>query len=377
MHLTVHKKDLADILGRMRGIPIQKSMSNILGHFLLEAVDGMLSITGMNYEVGIKLNVACDVQESGRAAVPAKKLIDLVGQVSEGEITLKTKENDNWMHATANTFNGNIPMMDPDNLPALQEVEEKTVVTLPEGTLLEIADKCGFAISTDESRPNLNGLYMKFSKISDPPIVDAVSTDGKRLSLVHRHVTAIDMSVEELGCLIHRRGIQEMKMFLKGELENIRMVIDRKGVRLERPEGFLVIRQIEMDFPNYDLVVPKDFQWNFRFSTSSLIEMVRRVSIFTSPENSMVILRVQDGLLEVEAGDNEGGIAQDHADISYSGEPIEMSYNYRYLLEALNVFSSTQEVEFRIKDNYAATMIVAADDNDDVIELIMPIRRSV
>lgn len=377
MHLIVQKKDLADILGRMKGIPIQKSMSNILGHFLLDAVDGMLSITGMNYEVGIKLRVGCEVQESGRVAVPAKKLIDLVGQAPEGAITLKTESDGNWMMASVKKYSVRIPMMDPDNLPPLQEVEEKAVVTLPEGTLLEIADKCGFAISTDETRPNLNGLYMKFSKGPDQPFVDTVSTDGKRLSLVHRNVTAVDMDVEELGCLVHRRGIQEMKLFLKGDLENVRMVIDRKGIRLERPEGFLVIRQIEMEFPNYDMVVPKDFNWNFIVPANTLAEMVRRVSISASEDNFMVVLRLKDDILEVEAGDNEGGTAKDQSDISYNGEPIEVSYNYRYLLEALNVFASAPEVEFRIKDNYAASMIVAAGSKDDVIELIMPIRRSV
>jgi len=376
MHLIVQKKDLADILGRMKGIPIQKSMSNILGHFLLDAVEGMLSITGMNYEVGIKLQVNCEVLDSGRIAVPAKKLMGLVGQAPEGAITLKTEAEGNWLTASVKKYSVRIPMMDPDNLPPLQEVEEKSVVTLPEGVLLEMADKCGFAISTDETRPNLNGLYMRFTK-SDPPTVDAVSTDGKRLSLVHREVTAVDMDVEELGCLVHRRGIQEMKLFLKGDIENVRMVIDRKGIRLERPEGFLVVRQIEMEFPNYDMVVPKDFNWNFIVPTATLVEMVRRVSISASEENFMVILRLQDGVLEVEAGDNEGGTAKDQADLSYDGEPIEIAYNYRYLLEALNAFGGSTNVEFRIKDNYAASMIVAADGKDEVVQLIMPIRRTV
>ena len=79
----------------------------------------------------------------------------------------------------------------------------------------------------------------------------------------------------------------------------------------------------------------------------------------------------------MEAGDDEGGIAEDEMTIDYNGEPLEFAYNYRYLLEALNVFSGVAEVEFRIKDNYAASMIVAAESSDDVVELIMPIRRTV
>ena len=243
---------------------------------------------------------------------------------------------------------------------------------------MEITDKTAFAISQEETRPNLNGLYIKFSRAVDPPVAEAVSTDGKRLSMVRRNITSVDMDVEELGCLIHRRGIQEMKHFLKGDLDNVRMVMDRKGIRLERPEGFIVVRQIEMEFPKYEMVVPKDFQWTFTVSPSLLTEMVRRVAISASEEkNFMVMLRLQDGKIQVEAGDDEGGLAVDEADVNYDGEPLEFAYNYRYLLDALNVFSGVPEVEFRIKDNYAASMIVAAGGTDDVVELIMPIRRTV
>ncbi len=375
MHLIVQKKDLADILGRMKGIPIQKTMSNIMGHFLLEAEEGMLSVTGMNYEVGIKLQTACEVKELGRVAVPAKKLIAMVSQAPEGTVTIKTEETSDWLIATAKKYKVRLPVMDPDNLPSIQEVEEKAVVTLPEGVLLEMAEKCGFSISMDETRPNLNGLYMKFSKATEPPFVDAVSTDGKRLSLVHRNVTSVDMDMEELGCLIHRKGIQELKVFLKGDLDNVRMVIDRKGVRFERPEGFLVVRQIEMEFPNYKMVIPKDYNWSFIISPNMLAEMVSRVSISAPEDNFMVTLRLHDGRIEVEAGDQEGGLARDVAEIDYNGEPIEVSYNYRFLLDALGVFSSVSEVEFQIKDNYAASMVVLPDGKKDVIELLMPIRR--
>ena len=154
--------------------------------------------------------------------------------------------------------------------------------------------------------------------------------------------------------------------------------MDRKGVRLERPEGFIVVRQIEMEFPNYDLVVPKDFQWSFVISPALLAEMVRRVSISATEEkNFMVTLRLQNNRIQVESGDEEGGLAVDESDVNYDGELIEFSYNFRYLLDALAVFSGTAEIEFRIKDNYAASKIIAAGGNEDLVELVMPIRRTV
>ena len=373
MRIVVDKRQFSEALDKIKGIPVQKTLSMILGHMLLESVDEGLRITALNYEVGMQLITAAKIEDGGRIAVPAKKLIDAVTRAPEGEIILSTEDDENWLRLQRGSYHLRLPLMDPDNMPSVQKVEEKLMLKIPEGTLLEIIEKCSFAISNDESRPNLNGLFMKILQQDDGYAVEAVATDGKRLSIVRRRISEYKEPPEEIPLLIHKRGIVELKRFLKGDLDNVTLIADKKGVKIIRPEGFIVVRQIEIGFPKYELVIPNDYNISFEVSPQQLIETLKRVGI-SADEAHTVKFHLKPGKLIIKAEDKEGSIAQDELDINYDGEETSFRYDYVYLLDALGVFSKTRAVEFRIVDNYHASMIVEAGGKEDVLELVMPIK---
>lgn len=372
MEFVVAKKDIASALAKAASIPEQKNLSSVMANLLLESVGtDQVRLTAQSYEVTVETTFPAQVAIEGKMAISGRSLVDAVRMLPDAPVTVHLKENF-WADLTAGRTDYKVPGILPDNMPTAQIPESSVRVNLSRDLLLEVAERVGFAMSMDEGRPNLNGIFLRIDPSDDGGILEAVATDGHRLSKLRRHVESVG-EPQVVTALLHRRGVAELKRFLDDVEGDVGVEFSRHSALFRTQSGFLLIRQIELEYPDYRRVIPSEFSWNISMNRGELIDAVRRAGVVISSDKTpLVRFKFDDGRLQVMAQDPERGDAHSELDLEYDGEPLEIAYNNRYLLDALGAVPG-KEVVLQVKDQGSASLLTSKDD-DGVLLLIMPVR---
>ena len=328
-------------------------------------------LTAQSYEVTLVTAFAAKVEEEGRMALSGRSLFEASRLLPDAPVSLKGLPN-HWAALTAGRTEYKIPGVMPDNMPLPKEVHPTDEVKIPRALLLEMVERVSFAMSTDEGRPNLNGVYLKVDPFAGRARVEAVATDGHRLARLVREAGE-SQAPHPFGVIVHRKGIAELKRFLDEADLEVSVGFERSSVVFRVPSGYLAVRQVELDYPDYQRVIPSEFKWVFTVDRAEFARAVQRASIVISPDKTpLVRLNLQSGKLQVLAQDPERGDAHTELDVTYEGEPLEISYNNRYLLDALGALPG-QDVKLSIRDLSSATTVTSPSD-EGVLQLIMPVR---
>lgn len=372
MEFTAAKKDFLSALQKVGGIPEQKNLSSVMAHVLLED-DGpeAIRLLAQSYEATMQVRFPARVAESGRLALSGRSLLDAGRMLPDAPVHLKSASN-YWADLVAGRTEYRIPGILPENIPTPMPLSVSLEVSLPRDLLLEMVERVGFAMSQDEGRPNLNGICLKAQPEGSGVRIEAVATDGHRLARMIRVVEASGLA-EAVQGILHRKGIVELRRFLEGEKGPVQVGFHRSAVFFRLETGHLMVRQIELEYPDYPRVIPTEHQWRFEVDRSELIDAVNRtVVVLGSDRTPLVRLRVETGRMTVSAQDPDKGDARSEMDVAYEGDSFEICYNNRYMLEALKALPG-QMVAFFLKDLQNATLIRSLQD-DGLLQLIMPLR---
>jgi len=372
MEFTAAKKDFLSALQKVGGIPEQKNLSSVMAHLLLED-DGpeAVRLLAQSYEATMQVRFPARVAESGRLALSGRSLLDAGRMLPDAPVHLKSTAN-YWADMVAGRTEYRIPGILPENIPTPMPLPVSLEVSLPRDLLLEMLDRVGFAMSQDEGRPNLNGILLKAQPEDGAVRIEAVATDGHRLARMIRVIpeTAIP---EPIQGILHRKGIGELRRFLEGEKGPVLVGFHRSAVLFRLETGHLMVRQIELEYPDYPRVIPTEHQFRFEADRTELMDAVNRTIVMLGSDRTpLVRLRVDAGRMTVSAQDPDKGNARSEMDIAYEGEPFEICYNNRYMLDALKALPG-QVVAFFLKDLQNATLIRSLQD-DGLLQLIMPLR---
>ncbi|HOI09411.1 MAG TPA: DNA polymerase III subunit beta [Myxococcota bacterium] len=372
MEFVAAKKDFAQALAKAQGIPETKNMSSVMANVLLESVDsGTVRLTAQSYEVTLVVSFPAQVVTPGRLALSGRTLLDSARMLPEAPVTVKAQPN-SWAELVAGRTAYKVPGILPENMPEAQVPQTAFEVRLPRDLLSEIAERVGFAMSQDEGRPNLNGIFLKATPEGEGARIEAVATDSHRLSRLVRNVDAAGLG-EGVRAILHRKGITELRRFLDDTEDEVYLGFQRSAVVVRTPAGYLLVRQIELEYPDYQRVIPSEFKWRFSLDRQEFIGAVRRAQVVISSDKTpLVRLRLAAGRLEVMAQDPERGDATSELDVAYDGEPLDISYNNRYLMDAL-VALTGQEALVSIRDQASASILSNPED-PGLLQLIMPVR---
>ncbi|MBM4395857.1 MAG: DNA polymerase III subunit beta [Deltaproteobacteria bacterium] len=372
MEFTAAKKDFTTALGKAQGIPEQKNLSSVMANVLLESVGtDAVRLTAQSYEVTLVTTFPAKVAIEGRMALSGRSLFDATRMLPDAPVSLKGLPN-HWADLVAGRTEYKVPGILPDNMPDRQEPQTTDEVKVPREMLLEMVERVGFAMSSDEGRPNLNGIFLKVDPLAGNARVEAVATDGHRLARLVRQVGEAQ-APHAFGVIVHRKGVAELKRFLDEADTEVAAGFQRNAVVFRVSSGYLLVRQIELDYPDYQRVVPTDFKWKFTVDRTEFARAVQRAAVVISADKTpLVRLKLEGGRLQVLAQDPERGDAHTEIDIQYSGEPLEISYNNRYLLDALGALPG-HDVLLSVKDLSSATTVANPSD-EGVLQLIMPVR---
>ncbi len=374
MELKIGVPELSKALGRSQGIVEKKSTMPILSHVLLEAKKaGQLVVSATDLDLAVSSEHACEVVKEGALAVSARHLYDIVKALPESTVTLKRAQN-NYLEVRSGSAEFRIVGLPAEDFPALPKFDKVPFADVDPALLLEMIERTFFAVSTDETRYNLNGVYFEPSAGG----LRLVATDGHRLSLSEKSVDAT-FGLKR-GVILPKKGLSELKKLLAEATESGEEKPEAKLGFLEnsgifrRPGVVLVMRLIEGLFPDYKQVIPKAGEKVVKLGRARFAETLRRISLLSSDKAHAVKLELGKGVLKVLSQNPDLGEAKEDVPVEYEGDGLKIGFNARYLTEVLGVLKSA-DVLLELADDLSPGVIRGADEADQgYTAVVMPMR---
>ena len=349
INFEIDKREFIKGLGLMQSVAGRKTTLPILSHILLEWEENSLYLTGTDLETGIREELTAKIHQKGKASVSAKKLYEIVRELPEETIQIQKKDNQ-WITLQCGKSLFNLAGLDPEEFPSFPTYEEENFSMVSTQLIREMIEKTAFAASNEESRYHLNGVLFAQSKQGGKEILRMVATDGHRLSLIDRENQKI-RGIEEKGIIIPKKGVLEIKKIIgdrdgEGEM----------GIYFNSTHGFFklgrsltVIRLIDGEFPEYEQVVPKGNDKKLVMVKEKIVSSLKRVSTMANERMEGVKFSLKKNSVEMSSTHQDFGDAKEEVEVVYEGPPLQVGFNARYLIEALNVIDA-EEVLMELKD---------------------------
>jgi len=367
MKFSVNKNSLLEALQKVHSVVEKKNTVPILANILCVAEKDKLSLAATDLEVGIKVSLPVETQQEGKITLSAKHFIEIVKELPDKPLFI-TKKNNDWVEIVCQKSRFNIVSLPAQEYPTLPSFEQKKNINCRAEALTDMINKTSFAVSSDATRYHLNGVYFEPLKNN---IMRMIATDGHRLSFIDQEIFE---EVPELkrGLIIPKKGLGELKKLLDQSEGHLKISFDRGYFFANINENYLFIRLIEGEYPDYRQVIPKETKNEIVLDRDGLISALRRVSLLSHEKSRGVKLKIQNGEMSIHSSNPDMGEACEEIDIEYSGEPIEIGFNAKYLLDCLPVIES-DKLRIKIKDRLSPGILQGYDQKNHTY-VIMPMR---
>jgi DNA polymerase-3 subunit beta len=369
MEFSVKKFDLLTELNLTQGVVERKTTIPILSNLLCEAQGNRLTITATDLELSIRTPCDAKVKKDGAGTIPAKKLLELVRLLPDGEIRFKLLEN-HWVQITCDRKNYKMVGMAKDNFPAIPAFPH-ALVKIPAKLLASLIAKTSFAISMEESRYTLNGGLM----ILKPDTLALVATDGHRLALAEATHKFAGLS-NEARVLVPKKAMVEVQRLAAevGEEATVEFARDDSNLFFQFGERLLISRMLTGQFPNYEAVLPRENNKTVVLERNELNDALRRVSQLADQRSRAVKFALSKEGVEISASSPEYGEAKESIEKEYKGEPLSIGFNAQYMLDFLAA-APEGPISIELKDEQSAgQMRPLADETSKYRYVIMPMR---
>jgi DNA polymerase-3 subunit beta len=369
MNLTITKEQILNGLQAVQNVVSTRTTLPILSNVLLGAGDEKLEFTATDLDVTVACAVEAKVKKGGAATVPVKRLFGIVRELNGSEIDLEVDEKNVCSVRCGASFY-KIHGLAADEFPPLPKFKDDKKVTLQQETVKAMLRKTSFAISTDESRYVLNGIFFS---LKDQKMT-VVATDGRRLALVDEEVDIAEGSEGEF--IIPAKAVNELNRLLqdKGEIV-VKFGENQASFALKDEKGFavlLVTKLIEGNYPNYRQVIPSEAKERVPLAREEFLHALRRAEIMTSEKANSVKLTFGKNNLAITANSPEVGEARESLAVNYKGKEVAIAFNPKYLIDPLNALTE-HEVFFELTDELSPGVLKISGP---FLYVVMPMRLS-
>ena len=367
MEIRAKREEFLSALYWTQSTVERRNTMPILANVLVETHANRIRLTATDLEVSVRASLNGEILTSGRVTVDARKLYEIVRELSEETLELKRLDNDRVeIQSGKSVFK--MVGLDAQEFPAFAKSPEDSRKDCPGNMLKEMIDKTIFSVSTDETRSNLNGALVH--ELDDGK-VRMVTTDGHRLSLVEREIGPLGL---DRSVIVPRKGLAELRKLLEdsGE-EKVGIGFSDSMVFVWKGDVEMSIRLIDGEFPDYDKVIPADNTNEASLTQRILFRALRRVSLLSSDRYRGVRVELTGGNMAISANNPDLGEAVEEVDVEYQGARLAVGYNAQYLLDILGVLEPEDQVGMALKDEQSPTLLKRRDD-DSLLYVVMPMR---
>ena len=371
MRLSIDKLSLSRALAHVASVVERRNTIPILSNVLLSIGNNELTLTATDLDMDIVETVPATAKGEGATTVPAHMLHDIVRKLPEGsDIALQRDGAEGRLTVTSGPAQFSLQTLPADDFPALSVEDLGHAFTLPAADLKRLIDKTRFAISTEETRYYMNGIYLHAAESGGKPVLRAVATDGHRLAQAELPLPkgAKDMP----GVIVPRKTVLELARLVEDADGDVRIELSQSKIRVTTARVVLTSKLIDGTFPDYQRVIPQGNDKRMEVDNTAFAQAVDRVSTLSSDKGRAVKLTISDGKLTLSVNNPDSGSATEELTVDYGFDPLEIGFNARYLLDISGQLESGT-AEFQLADPGSPTMVRDVKDAS-ALYVLMPMR---
>ena len=377
MKLTIERAALLKALGHVQSVVERRNTIPILSNVLLTAGRDTLAFSATDLDMEIVDEAPALVETPGQITAPAHTLYEIVRKLPEGaDVALSFTGDDPRLQVQAGRYKVNLPVLPAGDFPVMSAEGLTGAFTVGTADLMRLIDKTRFAISTEETRYYLTGIYLHTVVEDGRAVLRAVATDGHRLALAD--MPAPEGSAGSAGVIVPRKTIQEARRLLEDAGETVDLQLSPQKVRFEFGRAALTSKVIDGSFPDYTRVIPRDNQRVVCVDNALFAAAVDRVATISSEKSRSVKLTAESGKVILTVRNMETGQAVEELEIDYDGAPFEIGFNARYLMDVTGQIGG-ENAEFRFADRAGSAAmldpVLVLDPTDAGVQyVLMPLR---
>jgi DNA polymerase-3 subunit beta len=369
MKLSIQSHVLRDAINKVLSVVDKKNSRPILTNCLIRSQGQKLELIATDLEVSAKIFLSAKIEKEGSFCINSKNIADILRELPNEDLLLSV-DNNNLLNLVCKNINYSLLVTSADEFPQLNFQNQSSEFRLKTKQISHIINKTSHAISTDETRLYLNGIYLQLTDSK----LRSVAIDGHRLALLDSNEFIGENKFLRDGVIVPRKGIAELKKIAETypddevsiSLDDSFMFINAKN------EYFLSIRLIAREYPKYQTVIPAKTTNRFYIDRNAVLNAVKRIKILSNEKTNGIKFNVQNGNLTISTNHPALGQATENLPIAYEGKSTEIGFNAKYLIESLSVLNET-DVTFEF-NNELSPVVIKADDLPDFLGIIMPLK---
>lgn len=370
MRLVIERGELLKALGHVTSVVERRTTIPILSNVLLRARDDKLAFKATDLEREVVEEVSAEVTTAGAVTVPAHILHDIVRKLPDGsEVEIKLDTVKERLTLASGQARFALQTLSADDFPDVSAGELSHRFDMQAADLKRLIEKTRFAISTEETRYYLNGIYLH-TVTRGAETLRAVATDGHRLARVELPLPPGATGMP--GVIVPRKTVQELHRLLEASSELVHVGVSAAKIRFEIGSVTLTSKLIDGTFPDYERVIPQNNDKEMKVANAAFMSAVDRVSTIASERGRAVKLNIGRDKLVLSVNNPDGGSATEEIGVEYSREPLEIGFNARYLLDIASQLEG-EHARFMLADPASPTMVRDASDNV-ALYVLMPMR---
>jgi DNA polymerase-3 subunit beta len=375
MKITIERAALLRSLGHVQSVVERRNTIPILSNVLLKAEGGELSLTATDMDLEIVEAVPAEVQRAGATTAPAHTLFDIVRKLPEGsQVELDVAPDSALLTLRSGRSNFKLGCLPTEDFPQMSGGEMAHRFSVAAADLRTLVDRTKFAISTEETRYYLNGIYLHAARSragdAELPVLRAVATDGHRLARVEMPLP--EGAADIPGVIVPRKTVLEIRKLAEEAADRIEVGLSETKIRFAFDTVVVTSKLIDGTFPDYERVIPTGNDKTLEVDARAFASAVDRVATISTEKSRAVKLSLDRGTMTLSATSPEAGSATEEIEVSYSASPLEIGFNSRYLLDI------TQQIEgeharFSMADAASPTIVRDVADGA-ALYVLMPMR---
>jgi DNA polymerase III subunit beta len=369
LEFQISKQNFLKELQLLQGIIERKNTMPILSNLLLTAEPDGIELTASDLEVALRIKTGADVKRPGKSTVPAKKIFEIVRELSDQkDITLKKLDN-NFLEIRSGSSYFKLPGLSVEEYPSLPEVDGEKTIVLPAAILKEMIRRVIFSIAQEDIRYAMNGALFRV----EGHRLMLIGTDGHRLAYVSTEIESTKAS-EKLEVIISKKALGELMKLLPEAKEEVQFGRFENFLFFQIDSHLLLSRNIEAQFPNYEKFISLKNDKMAAFNSTELGRTIKRVSVVSNERSRAVEFGISDGMAKLSTTNPEMAEGSDSMEIQYEGPALKIGFNSQYIIEFLGAISA-DEVVFELNtESTAALLRPKGTEQYDYRYILMPMR---
>ena len=374
MEFKINSSDLLKALSHIHGIVEVRHTLPILSNIILKAKDNELTLSSTNLDIYCADKIKAEVTIAGEISVSAVTFFEIVKRLPSGsEVLMSMEEGENEITLKCGRSKFNLSTLKTDDFPIISDNDLSTNFVLSADELIRIIDKTKFAVSNEETRYYLNGIFLHKADRNSIQFLRAVATDGHRLA---QYDIPLPQGAEDItGIIIPKKTIFELRKVLDDANGDVSISLNENKIKFTFNDLKIISKVIDGTFPDYTKVIPQNNNKNFKTNNNELKNAIDRVSAVAANEESKskaIKLSLEDNKLNLSVESQSKGSANEIIDISYDGDKVDIGFNSKYIIDICNEVDG-EEVDISLLDSVSPAIILDKTD-ENLFFVLMPMR---